>query len=56
MRWSGYLGKDRPMKMTYVLPLLALFALTACEIFEGFGRDVETAGEAITDEAQEAQN
>ncbi len=47
--------KEHPMKMTYILPLLALFALTACETFEGFGRDVGTAGAVITDEAQEAQ-
>ena len=35
--------------------LLLLMLLTACETFEGFGRDVETAGEVITDEAQAAQ-
>lgn len=40
---------------TPLLALLALFALTACETFEGAGRDIETAGETITQEAQEAQ-
>ena len=41
--------------MTKALALLSLLALVACETVEGAGRDLETAGEAITDEAQEAQ-
>lgn len=38
-----------------LLPLLAFLAMAACETFEGAGRDLETAGETITQEAQEAQ-
>jgi entericidin B len=40
---------------TYLLPLIALIALTACETIEGAGRDIEGAGEAITDQSQETQ-
>jgi predicted small secreted protein len=36
-------------------PLLALLATAACETVEGAGRDLQTAGEVITDEAQETQ-
>jgi predicted small secreted protein len=38
-----------------LLALAMLVAATGCETVEGFGRDVEAAGEAITDEAQAAQ-
>ncbi len=38
-----------------LLPLLALLAVAACETVEGAGRDLETAGETITEESQEAQ-
>jgi predicted small secreted protein len=43
--------------MTYVrfLPLLALMAFAGCETIEGAGRDLNTAGDVITQEAQEAQ-
>jgi entericidin B len=41
--------------MTRSLAVLALFSLVACETIEGAGRDIEAAGEAITDEAQEVQ-
>ncbi len=34
--------------------LLALGLLAACNTVEGFGRDVSTAGGAITDEAQDS--
>jgi entericidin B len=36
-----------------LLMLAAILALAACETMEGLGRDVETTGEAITNEAQE---
>ena len=40
--------------MRVVIMLLAgLLALSACETFEGFGRDMQDAGEAIEDEAEE---
>jgi predicted small secreted protein len=38
------------------LALLGLFATTACETIEGAGRDIEDAGEAITEESQEVQS
>lgn len=37
------------------LPLLALLALTACETVKGAGRDLQSAGTAISSEASEAQ-
>ena len=37
------------------LALLALFAVAACETVEGAGRDIQTAGEVITDEAQDVK-
>ncbi|MES2143141.1 MAG: entericidin A/B family lipoprotein [Pseudomonadota bacterium] len=37
------------------LPLIALMTLTACETIKGAGRDLEGAGEAITDQAQETK-
>lgn len=39
----------------FVLSLAALVALAACETIEGAGQDIETAGEAIQQEAQESQ-
>jgi entericidin B len=44
------------MKYLTLLPLLALMTLSACETVEGAGRDLENAGEVITDEAQETQS
>lgn len=43
------------MKQLYWL-LAALFALsqTACNTVEGFGEDVESAGDSIEDEAEDA--
>lgn len=35
--------------------ICALFALAACETTEGFGRDVSTLGNEISEEAREAQ-
>ena len=42
--------------MTKAIALLALLGLVACETVQGAGRDLETAGEVIQDEAQEAQS
>jgi predicted small secreted protein len=40
--------------MRVVIMLLAgLLALSACNTFEGLGQDVQDAGEAIEDEAQD---
>lgn len=41
--------------MTRTLALLALLGISGCETIEGAGRDLETAGEAITEEAQETR-
>lgn len=38
-----------------VLIFLALAALGACNTVEGAGKDISTAGAAVTDEAQEAR-
>lgn len=46
---------NRTDAMTRTLALFALLGLVACETVEGAGRDIETAGEVITDEAQDAQ-
>ncbi len=37
------------------LAILSAFVLSACETVEGAGRDIESAGEAVTDAAQDAQ-
>jgi entericidin B len=41
--------------MTRTLAVIALLATTACETVQGAGRDLETAGEAITQQSQETQ-
>ncbi len=44
------------MRVSFVLlPLLALLAVSACETVEGAGRDLQTAGAVVVDEAQDAQ-
>lgn len=40
--------------MARLLLILSAIALTACETVEGVGRDVQKAGEAIEEEAQES--
>ena len=42
-------------KLISALATISLFALVACETIEGAGRDLQAAGEAVTDTAQEAQ-
>ncbi|WP_300317261.1 entericidin A/B family lipoprotein [Idiomarina sp.] len=41
------------MFLRALLVVVAVFGLTACETIEGAGRDLEKAGEAIQDEANE---
>ena len=41
--------------MKFLIPLLAVLALTACETVEGAGRDISTAGKVVAQEAQQAQ-
>jgi entericidin B len=40
----------------FMIALLALGLLAACNTVSGAGQDVEAAGSAITGEAEEAQN
>jgi predicted small secreted protein len=42
--------------MIRTLALFALLGLAACETVQGVGRDLETAGEAIQDEAQDTKS
>jgi entericidin B len=41
--------------MTRLIVLLALLGVTACETVKGAGQDLENAGEAISEEANEVQ-
>ncbi len=43
------------MRYLTLLPLLALMVLAACETVQGAGRDLENAGEVITEESQDVQ-
>jgi predicted small secreted protein len=45
---------DTQWKVVFVL--LALFGLAACNTTKGLGQDVEAAGDAIEDTAQDAQD
>lgn len=38
-----------------MLPLLLILGLAACETMEGAGQDIESAGEALSDQAEETQ-
>jgi predicted small secreted protein len=39
----------------FVLMILALVALSACNTIQGAGQDVSAAGDAMSDEAADAQ-
>lgn len=43
------------MRKLTLLPIIALVALTACETVGGAGRDLQSAGQAITNESNEVQ-
>jgi|TARA_B100000524_G_C23595119_1_gene350495 predicted small secreted protein len=43
------------MKKLVIASLTAMFVLTGCNTFAGFGQDVERAGEAVTDGAQDVK-
>lgn len=43
------------MKKVIIASLTAMFVLTGCNTFKGFGQDVESAGEAVTGTAQDVQ-
>jgi entericidin B len=38
------------------LTLIAVLALAACETIQGAGKDLQTAGQAVQTEAQDAQS
>ncbi|WP_449043580.1 entericidin A/B family lipoprotein [Paracoccus versutus] len=42
-------------KIIHVSPLLVLLVLAACQTVQGAGRDLQSAGQAISRESQEAQ-
>jgi entericidin B len=56
VRLPEQMWKGNPMTYLYILPLLAVMAIAGCETIEGAGRDLGTAGDAISQEAQEAQS
>ena len=39
-----------------ILAIFALLALAACNTVEGAGKDISTAGHAVTDEAQDSKS
>lgn len=41
--------------MKRMLIIMGLLALSACETIEGAGRDMQTAGQAVSQEARRAQ-
>ncbi|RUO70564.1 entericidin, EcnA/B family [Pseudidiomarina salinarum] len=41
------------MKLRYVLLLLSMLSLASCATVEGMGEDIESAGEAIQDGADD---
>jgi predicted small secreted protein len=43
------------MKRTTVLILLAIFLLTGCETFSGFGRDMKKAGDWVERKAEQSK-
>lgn len=44
------------MKKVIIASLTAMFVLTGCNTFKGLGQDVSSAGDAVTDGAQDVQN
>ncbi|KRW95452.1 entericidin A/B family lipoprotein [Paracoccus sp. PXZ] len=42
-------------RIFHLSPLLALLALAACQTVQGAGRDLQSAGQVISRESQEAQ-
>lgn len=43
------------MRLIQTLAVLGLLGLAACNTVEGFGRDVQSGGAAVTDTAQDAE-
>lgn len=44
------------MTRTLALMLAAVLALSACNTMKGAGRDISSAGDAVTDTAEDTQN
>lgn len=44
------------MIRSLVLALVALFAISACNTISGAGEDLSSAGDAVTDTAQDTQD
>ena len=40
----------------YIMTLMTVFTLAACETVEGAGQDISTAGDTVTDTAQDVQS
>ena len=49
-------GKRLAALLLMLGSVLTTLALTGCNTVEGVGRDIEAAGDAIADEADEEQN
>ena len=43
-------------KISILVPLIAMMGLAACETVAGAGRDMQSAGSAISSEAERAQS
>lgn len=43
-------------RLIRLTPLLALMALGACETVQGAGRDMQTAGQVVTQESAKVQS
>lgn len=44
------------LKLSTLLPLVALIAVTACQTVEGAGKDLSAAGTAISKESRKVAN
>ncbi len=42
--------------MKYIMALMTVFTLAACETVEGAGQDISNAGDAVSDSAQDVQS
>jgi|TARA_R100000093_G_C1909401_1_gene62300 predicted small secreted protein len=52
----SFIFEDTIMKKVIIASLAAMFVLTGCNTFKGLGQDVSSAGNAVTDGAQDVQN
>ena len=53
---NPFIFEDIIMKKVIIASLAAMFVLTGCNTFKGLGKDVSSAGNAVTGTAQEVQN